>query len=82
MKVPSDVILRTAVLAVTWVNMILTGYGLNPLPFSDDQVYEGVTALLAFGASIWAWWKNNSFSTPAIEADKYKDKYKEALKNG
>ena len=28
-------------------------------------------------ATLWAWWKNNSFTKEAIEADEYKKKIKE-----
>lgn len=77
-KVPHEVILRTVVLIVTWFNMILTSADLNPLPFSEAQVYEGATVGIALVATLWAWWKNNSFTSAAIEADKVKD----GIKNG
>ena len=64
-------IARTVVLVLALVNQVLVMFGINPLPFSDDGIYEAVTALLTVGASIWAWWKNNSFTKAAQEADKY-----------
>jgi SPP1 family holin len=50
---------------------------INPLPFSDEQIYQGVSAIVAVIATLWAWWKNNSFTKEAIEADEYKKKIKE-----
>lgn len=64
-------IARTIVLLVALVNQVLVMVGLNPLPFSDDQVYEGVTAVFTVVTAIWAWWKNNSVSVEAQEADAY-----------
>lgn len=63
-------IARTGILIFALLNQILTILGYNPLPWSDEQFYEGFTLLLTVGASLWAWWKNNSFTKEAIEADK------------
>lgn len=71
MKISTDTIIRTIVLAVALINQVLTAMGKNPLPFSDDVIYETVTLVVTIGASAWAWWKNNSFTGKAIEADKY-----------
>lgn len=68
-KVSAGTIARTAVLVIALVNQILTMCGINPLPFSDDQIYTGVTAVFTVAAAIAAWWKNNSFSEAAIAAD-------------
>ena len=63
-------IARTGVLIFALINQVLTILGYNPLPWSDEQAYEGFTLLLTVGSSLWAWWKNNSFTAEAIEADK------------
>lgn len=63
-------IARTGVLIFALLNQILTISGHNPLPWSDEQAYEGFTLLLTTVASLWSWWKNNSFTAEAIEADK------------
>ena len=77
-NVSKETIARTVVLIVALVNQFLTIFGWNPLPFGDDAVYEGASMLLTMGASLWAWWKNNSFTKAAIAADRMKD----ALKAG
>lgn len=67
--ISNGTIARTIVLAVALGNQILTAAGINPLPFSDDEVYAGITGVLTVGAAIWAWWKNNSFTAAAQKAD-------------
>lgn len=76
-QISNGTIARTAVLIFALVNQILTICGWNPLPFSEEGVYEGISLLLTVGASLWAWWKNNSFTPAAREADRYLQAVKE-----
>jgi len=76
MAASQSTIARTVVLSVALLNQVLTVMGKNPLPWSDDQVYQGVTVILTVCASAWSWWKNNSFSLAAIKADLYKNSLK------
>ena len=71
MKISKETVIRTLVLLVALVNQVLTALGKNPLPFSDDLIYEVVTLAVTIGAAAWGWWKNNSFTKAAIEADQY-----------
>lgn len=71
MKVSKETWLRTVVLAVALVNQLLTAWGKNPLPFSNEAVYEGLSAVVTTVAGLWAWWKNNSFTAPALAADAF-----------
>lgn len=75
-KVSFDTILRSVILAITLINQILTSTGKNPLPFSEDTLYELLTVLATVGVSLWSWWQNNSFTKEAIEADRYLDELK------
>lgn len=76
-KVSTDTIIRTIILVIALVNQILTSMGKNPLPFSDETIYELITLLVTIGASAWAWWKNNSFTAAAITADEYMHELKD-----
>ena len=76
MNVKASTIIRTIVLAVVLVNNILTMNGLNPLPFSEDELYEIVSGIATIAASIWAWWENNSFTKAAIKADEEYERIK------
>lgn len=78
MKASKETIIRTIVLVITLINQVLTVLGKNPLPFSDEAIYEALSAVCTAAASLWAWWKNNSFTSAAILADEYKDQLKGA----
>lgn len=69
MKVTKETVIRTIVLLVALANQVLTSLGKNPLPFSDETVYEMVSLLVTVVAAMWAWWKNNSFTQHALRAD-------------
>ncbi len=71
-----DTIIRTVVLAVALINQILTSSGHSVIPISDEQITEFLTLALTIGASVWSWWKNNSFTKKAIRADMYLDMIK------
>lgn len=71
LHISGGTVVRTIVLLFTLVNMFLAMSGANPLPFAEDDIYTAVTAVTTVAATLWAWWKNNSFTGPAIKADKY-----------
>lgn len=68
-KIETGTIVRTAVLVFALINQVLTISGYNPLPFTDDDFGQAVSMMLTVGASLWTWWKNNSFTQAAIAAD-------------
>lgn len=70
-KVKKETLIRTIITAISMLNMILTMTGKNPLPFSEDELYIGLSAVAGFISTVWSWWKNNSFTPAAIKADKY-----------
>lgn len=76
-KIEKETIVRTAVLAFALINQVLAISGYNPLPFTDEDFGQAVSMVLTVGASLWAWWKNNSFTQPALVAD---EKLKEMRK--
>ena len=67
---------RTIVIILVLLNQVLVLSGLNPLPFSEEQLYEGVTAVLTVSATLWAYWKNNNITKPAKEAQALLDELK------
>jgi len=81
-KVSKETWIRTGILLITLINQILTAIGRNPLPFSEEEAYQGLSAVMTAAAGIWSWWKNNSFTSAAILADAYKDTLKGRNKNG
>ena len=69
MKASKGTIIRTIILALTIVNSLLSIFGKSPLPISDETVTQLVSLIFTIAASLAAWWKNNSFTQAAIEAD-------------
>ena len=70
-------IARTIVLILALANQVLAMSGKQVLNIADDDIYQVVSIVFTIGASVIAWWKNNSFSQAAIKADKYKENIKE-----
>ena len=75
-KIDREVIIRTIVLAIVLFNQLLIAYGKEKLPFTEDEIYSGVSSIATVLVSLWAWWKNNSFTEAAIEGDKLKKQLK------
>ena len=80
-QITTGTIIRTLCLILALANQIMTVCGKTPLPITDAQVADAVALIATVGASLWAWWKNNSFTEHAIAGDRFKDmnKYEAAL---
>ena len=70
-KISAGTIARTACLLLALTNQILSACGKPVLPIESATVEQLVTAGITTMAALIAWWKNNSFTTAAIQADKY-----------
>ena len=77
MKVKSETIIRTIVLILALANQVLAIYGKQKIPITEDEVYQLVTLIITIGSALWAWWRNNSFTQPAIKADEYMEKLRQ-----
>ncbi|MBM7598457.1 SPP1 family holin [Virgibacillus halotolerans] len=73
-------IIRTSVLIVALINQILVMTGMNPLPFENEELEMGLTAVFTVGATLWNWFKNNSVTKEAKDADEYLKEIKELKK--
>lgn len=73
MNIKLDTIIRTVCLVLALVNQALTMAGRSLLPITDEQVSEALTLAFTIASALWAWWKNNSFTKPAIQADELMD---------
>jgi SPP1 family holin len=70
-EVPAGTWIRLALMLMSFVNRILLTAGVNLLPFTEDEV----SAIIADGfivlTCLYGFWKNESFTGAALEADKY-----------
>ena len=71
LKITPATLGRTAVLLLALTNQLLSAAGRPVLPVESAQLEQLVTAGLTVAASLWGWWKNNSFTQPALHADEY-----------
>lgn len=78
--VKTETIIRTIVLILALVNQALAICGKEKIPITDDDIYQLVTLIITIGSALWAWWKNNSFTLPAIKADEYLEKLRREKK--
>lgn len=61
---------RTIILALALINQVLAIFGKEQIPFVESEVYQVVSILFTFTSTLWGYWKNNSWSKSAQEADK------------
>ena len=80
-KISAGTIARTIILLLALINQCLSMAGVSPLPIEDEQVETIITTAWTVIAAVWAWWKNNSFTTRAIQADQYLEELKTAAKS-
>lgn len=50
---------------IAFINTILTAKGINPIPFSEEAVYEWVSVGVNAVLIIYAWWKNQNVTDEA-----------------
>lgn len=76
LKVSTSTIIRTICLILALVNQYLTAAGHSVLPISDDQIAEIVSWIITAVTALVNWWKNNSFTKPALMADETLKRHK------
>ena len=69
-NITKGTLIRTILLVLALINQILAVFGKSPIPIDDDTVTNLISTVWTVIASLIAWWKNNSFTKKAIEADK------------
>ena len=69
MKISKGTIIRTALLALAIINNLLALFGKAPLPITNEQLELIISTIFTVAMAIINWWKNNSFTKPAIQGD-------------
>lgn len=70
-KISSETIARTVVLALALINQILAVAGKGTIDIAENDIYQLASLAATVVAALIAFWKNNSFTIKAIEADQY-----------
>lgn len=72
---------RLLMMVISLVSYLLKEFGLVPPDITENQVYNVVIVIFTLVSFLQAYWKNNSFTEAAQEADSYfnllKEDYKE-----
>lgn len=68
--ISAGTIARTTCLLLALTNQVLSALGKPVLPIESATVEQLVTAGITTITALIAWWKNNSFTRAALEADK------------
>ena len=77
--VSAGTLTRTAALGLALTNQLLSPAGKPLLPIDNAQLEQMICTGFTVGAALAAWWKNNSFTTAALEADKTYDRLKSQI---
>lgn len=77
--VSSETIARTIILVLALINQVLAILGKGTIDIAENDLYQVVSLLFTIVSTIAAWWKNNSFTEAAVEAD---ERMKELKKDG
>ena len=80
LKISAGTVARTACLLLALTNQVLSAMGKPVLPIESQTVEQLVTAGITTVTALIAWWKNNSFTQAALEADKTYEKVKNSVR--
>lgn len=72
MKISAGTIARTIILILALINQLLVATGHAVINIAEEDINTLISTIFTIIAAITAWWKNNSFTKNAIEADEYK----------
>lgn len=70
-QLSADTIARTIILLLALLNQLLAILGKGTLDIVEDTIYQVVSLLFTIVSAIMSWWKNNSFTSAAIQADEH-----------
>lgn len=79
-NVSAQTIARTVVLFLALLNQILAIAGKGTIDIAENDIYQVVSLVVTIASTLIAWWKNNSFTLPAVEADEVLKELKQDAK--
>lgn len=52
-------LIRTVALGIALLNQMIVSFGLEPIPGSNESIYENLSAVVTAAIAAWSWFKNN-----------------------
>jgi len=78
MKVSKGTIVRTILLLIAIINMALQHFNIDIIKVDESEVASVVEYIIQIAIIVVGFWKNNSYTQKAIEADEFLKKLKES----
>lgn len=78
MEISKGTIVRTILLIIALINLGLKHFGLDIINVSESEVLSVVEYVIEIAIIVVGFWKNNSYTEKAIEADKFLQKLRES----
>ncbi|MCQ2471355.1 MAG: phage holin [Clostridia bacterium] len=63
--------IRTIVLFAALLNQALVMFGVTRNAIDENSLAHILSYIMTVASAVWSWWKNNSFTEKAQEADGY-----------
>ena len=76
-EITADTIARTIILIISMINGAAAIFGFTKLDIEENTIYTVVTGVSVIVSAVIGFWKNNSFTTAAINGDNLKNALKE-----
>lgn len=73
-------IVRLIIGLITIINLLLAARGYQPIELDESLITTVVSGIIAIGAYLWSWWKNNNVTKKAQEAQAYKNEIDNDIK--
>lgn len=78
MKISKGTIIRTILLLITIINMALQHFNIDIIKVDESEVASVVEYIIQIAIIVVGFWKNNSYTQKAIEADEFLKGLKES----
>jgi SPP1 family holin len=71
MKITKNTLIRTILFLIVIINIVLEKCGIDLIPADETTITMIIESLIEIAVIVVGFWKNNSFSPEAIEADEF-----------
>ncbi|UBH21556.1 phage holin [Macrococcus armenti] len=73
-------IVRLVVGLITIINLLLAARGYQPIELDEGLITTVISGIVAIGAYLWSWWKNNNVTKKAVKAQEIKNELDNDIK--